>query len=211
MTGERISWREAVSQETIQIIFGVIVVVALIGIAMLWMRKRRSEGLKSRFGAEYETLAQRTGDESKAEALLAAREKRVAGFHFTPLTTDQRNRFVTSWREVQAQFVDDPAGAVTRADDLLGDVMKARGYPVADFAQRAADLSVDHAEVVQHYRTAHDIAVRQERGEAGTEDLRQAMIHYRALFDDLVNEPEPTAERKAVKVEKEKIRDGHHH
>lgn len=199
------------SQETIQIIFGVIVVVALIGIAMLWMRKRRSEDLKSRFGAEYDHLAQRTGDEGKAEALLAAREKRVAAFSFTPLTSEQRDRFVTSWREVQAQFVDDPAGAVTRADDLLGEVMKARGYPVADFAQRAADLSVDHAEVVQHYRTAHDIAVRHERGEAGTEDLRQAMIHYRALFDDLVNEPASPADPKAVKVEKEKIRDEHHH
>ena len=199
------------SQETIQIIFGVIIVVALIGIAMLWMRKRRSEDLKSRFGAEYDHLAQRTGDEGKAEALLAAREKRVASFSFTPLTSEQRDKFVGAWRSVQAQFVDDPQGAVGHADKLLGAVMEARGYPVADFAQRAADLSVDHAEVVQHYRTAHDIAVRHERGEAGTEDLRQAMIHYRALFDDLVNEPASPANPKTVKVEKEKIRDEHHH
>ncbi|MCA1661592.1 MAG: hypothetical protein LC648_05325 [Novosphingobium sp.] len=194
------------TQDTVQIIFVALAVVALVAIALLWMRKRRSEGLKSRFGAEYDTLAKHTGDESKAEALLAAREKRVAAFQFTPLTTDERNRFVGSWREVQAQFVDDPKGAVTRADGLLGEVMKARGYPVADFEQRAADLSVDHAEVVQHYRTAHDIAERHERGEAGTEDLRQAMIHFRALFDDLVNEPDPAANGAPVK-EKEKIRE----
>ena len=199
------------TQETIQIIFAVIVVIALIGIAMLWLRKRRSEDLKSRFGAEYDHLAKRTGDEAKAEALLAAREKRVASFSFTPLTSEQREKFVGAWRSIQAQFVDDPKGAVTHADKLLGAVMEARGYPVADFAQRAADLSVDHAEVVQHYRTAHDIALRHERGEAGTEDLRQAMIHYRALFDDLVNEPEPAADAKAAKVEKKKIRDEHHH
>jgi FtsZ-interacting cell division protein ZipA len=201
-----------VTQETIQILFGAIVLIALIGVAMLFMRKRRSEGLKDRFGAEYDTLAQRTGDPAKAEALLAKREKRVAAFTFTPLTSDQRDKFVGAWRSIQAQFVDDPQAAVGHADKLLGAVMQARGYPVADFAQRAADLSVDHAEVVQHYRTAHDIALRHERGEAGTEDLRQAMIHYRALFDDLVNEPEPAAaDATAVKVEKEKVRDEHPH
>ena len=199
------------TQETIQILFGIVVLLALIGVAVLFMRKRRSAGLKERFGAEYDTLAKRTGDEAKAEALLAAREKRVAQFSFTPLTSHEREKFVGAWRSIQAQFVDDPQAAVGHADKLLGAVMEARGYPVADFDQRAADLSVDHAEVVEHYRTAHDIALRHERGEAGTEDLRQAMIHYRALFDDLVNEPEPaTTTASAAKVEKERVRDEHH-
>ena len=181
------------TQETIQIVFGAIVLIALLGIAVLFVRKRRTHDLKQRFGGEYDRLADRTGDEAKAEALLSAREKRVAAFELKPISAGQRDTFVGGWRNVQAQFVDDPQAAVTRADDLLGQVMAARGYPVSDFAQRAADLSVDHAEVIHHYRTAHDIALRHERGEAGTEDLRQAMIHYRALFDDLVNEPEPAA------------------
>ena len=177
------------SQETIQIVLVVVVVLAVIAIALLWMRKRRSAGLKDRFGGEYDRLAQRTGDPSKAEKLLEAREKRVAQFELKPIPATLRDGFVTSWREVQTQFVDDPKSAVTKADSLLSQVMAARGYPTADFAQRAADLSVEHTDVVSHYRTAHEIAVRHERGEAGTEDLRQAMIHYRALFDDLVNDP----------------------
>jgi len=189
-----------------QIVLGFVVVLAAIAIALLWMRKRRSANLKSRFGPEYERLAKRTGDEAKAEELLALREKRVAAFTLKPLPAAQRDSFVGAWREVQAQFVDDPKGAVTRADGLLGEVMAARGYPVADFHQRAADLSVEHAHVIEHYRTAHDIALRHERGEAGTEDLRQAMIHYRALFDDLVNEPGhvdgPRIEKTAATKEK---------
>ena len=101
-----------------------------------------------------------------------------------------RARFVESWRGVQARFVDGPAGAVTEADQLLGDVMSTRGYPVSDFEQRAADISVDHPLVLENYRTAHEIALRQTRGQANTEDLRQAMVHYRTLFEELVNEPE---------------------
>ncbi|MFP5396672.1 MAG: hypothetical protein ACLGHF_11015 [Alphaproteobacteria bacterium] len=101
-----------------------------------------------------------------------------------------RDHFIATWRDVQAQFVDDPNYAVTRADDLLGEVMRARGYPMADFQERADDLSVDHPEVVENYRRGHEIAVRHSRGEASTEDLRRAMIHYRTLFDDLVHEPE---------------------
>jgi hypothetical protein len=95
-----------------------------------------------------------------------------------------------SWHRVQARFVDEPRGAVTEADQLLGDVMSTRGYPVSDFEQRSADMSVDHARVVENYRAAHEIALRHAQGQASTEDLRQAMIHYRTLFDELVNEPE---------------------
>ncbi len=198
------------TQNNIQILLGALAVLAVLGIALMVMRKRRTEQLKSRFGDEYERLAQRTGDEAKAESLLAAREKRVAQFELKPLSDSQRDAFVASWRDVQARFVDEPQDAVATADRLLGEVMAARGYPVAEFAQRAADLSVEHSEVMHHYRTAHDIVVRHERGEAGTEDLRQAMIHYRALFDDLVNEPVLAAddnEKQARAIEKEKIRD----
>lgn len=183
------------TETTLQIVLGVLVLLVLVGVAMLWMRRRRTEQLKSRFGSEYDRLAEGTGDEAKAQALLAEREKRVAGFDIHPLDPQQRDSFVSAWRAVQAQFVDDPKAAVGRADTLLGEVMAARGYPVADFDQRAADLSVGHASVVKNYRTAHDIALRHERGDAGTEDLRQAMIHYRELFDELSNEDAPRGDK----------------
>jgi len=170
----------------------VIAIVALVAL-LFWSRSRRSADLKSRFGPEYGRTVDQLGDEAKAEKVLAERQKRVSSYTIKPLPPEMRDHFVNTWRNVQAQFVDDPKYAVTRADDLLGEVMGARGYPVRDFDQRAEDLSVDHPEVVQNYRSAHDIALRHSRGEASTEDLRTAMIHYRALFDDLVNEPEPGA------------------
>jgi FtsZ-interacting cell division protein ZipA len=170
----------------------VIVIVALVAL-LFWSRSRRSADLKSRFGPEYGRTVDQLGDEAKAEKVLAERQKRVSSYTIKPLPPEMRDHFVNTWRNVQAQFVDDPKYAVTRADDLLGEVMGARGYPVRDFDQRAEDLSVDHPEVVQNYRSAHDIALRHSRGEASTEDLRTAMIHYRALFDDLVNEPQPGA------------------
>lgn len=173
----------------------VLVVLVLAAVAFaLWSRARRRAAIKSRFGPEYARTVEAVGDEHKAEAVLAEREKRVAKYTIKPLPADLRNHFVATWRDVQAKFVDDPKYAVTRADDLLGEVMSARGYPVKDdFDRRAEDLSVDHPEVVQNYRSAHAIAMRHSRGEATTEDLRTAMIHYRALFDDLVNEPDPNS------------------
>lgn len=172
-----------------------IVLLALVVLAglWLWMRRRQSEALRDRFGPEYDRTVHVVGDERKAETLLAEREKRVSAYTIKPLAPEMRDHFVETWRQVQAQFVDDPNYAVTRADDLLGEVMRARGYPMSDFDHRAEDLSVDHPEVVQNYRRAHDIALRHSRGEASTEDLRTAMIHYRTLFDDLVNEPELNA------------------
>lgn len=168
------------------------VIVVLLGLAaiVLWTRNRRRKALKSQFGPEYARAVQEVGDERKAETILAERRKRVASYAIKPLSTEMRDHFVATWRAVQAQFVDDPSYAVTRADDLLGEVMLAAGYPVHDFEQRAEDLSVDHPDVVQHYRTGHDIAASHSRGKATTEDLRTAMIHFRALFDDLVNEPD---------------------
>jgi len=172
------------------IILGLVVIAAVIA-AFLIIRKRNSDRLRSRFGPEYKVAVEEAGGHRKAEALLHDREKRVKGFHVTPLRTEDRDRYIVAWRRTQAEFVDDPKAAVAHADALLGEVMSARGYPVTDFEQRSADLSVDHPVVVQNYRAAHDVAVRHERGEAGTEDLRQAMIHYRALFEDLVEVDEP--------------------
>lgn len=185
-----------------EIILGLVVLVLAAVALMLWNRSRRSAALKSRFGPEYERTLHEVGDPGKAEAVLARREKRVASYTIKPLPSQMREHFVETWRTVQAQFVDDPKYAVTRADDLLGEVMVARGYPTKDFDQRTEDLSVDHPDVIQNYRAAHDIALRHSRGEASTEDLRTAMIHYRALFDDLVNEPERGGTAHAVTKEK---------
>jgi len=182
-----------------EIVLIVVVVLLAAAAIVLWTRSRRTEALKSQFGPEYARAVHDVGDERKAETLLAERQKRVASYTIKPLSQEMRAHFVETWRGVQAQFVDDPSYAVTRADDLLGEVMLARGYPVHDFDQRAADLSVDHPDVVQHYRTAHDVALSHSRGEASTEDLRTAMIHFRALFDDLVNEPDQYARTVAVK------------
>jgi hypothetical protein len=150
-----------------------------------------NEQIRARFGPEYDRMLDATGEPAKAEAELREREQRVAKFHIVPLAEPDRVRFGEAWTRVQADFVDDPRGAITRADGLLGEVMAARGYPVTDFEQRSADLSVDHPVMVQNYRAAHDIAVKHASGRAGTEDLRQAMIAYRALFVELLEERAP--------------------
>ena len=171
------------------IAFGVIVVA---GIAlMLVLRKRRTERLRTQFGgAEYDRALVKGGSRRHGEAGLDGRNERVEALHIRPLAPGDRARFAESWRNVQGRFVDGPGGAVTEADQLLRDVMSTRGYPVTDFEQRAADVSVDHPLVINNYRQAHDIALRQTRGQASTEDLRQAMIHYRTLYEDLAGEPE---------------------
>jgi hypothetical protein len=175
-----------------------VVVLALVAI-LFWTRSRRRQNLKAQFGPEYARAVHEAGDERKAEQILAERQKRVSSYTIKPLSSEMRGHFVEAWRTVQSHFVDDPKYAVTRADDLLGEIMLARGYPVHDFDQRAEDLSVDHPHVVEHYRIAHDIADKHSHGDASTEDLRTAMIHFRALFDDLVNEPDHQSERLAVK------------
>jgi hypothetical protein len=190
----------------VEITLAVIVVLLAIGLAVVWMRQRRTDQLKSKYGPEYSRVVKEEGSPRKAEEALRDREKRVSTFQIAPVSPERRREFVDAWRKVQAQFVDDPQGAVTHADVLLGQVMEERGYPVTDFDQRSADLSVDHPDVVQNYRAAHDIALRHARGEAGTEDLRQAMIHYRALFDDLVNEPSGDHDPRVTKLG-EKVRD----
>lgn len=181
---------------------GILVLVLAAVAIWLWMENRRVAGIKSRFGPEYARTVDEVGDERKAAAVLAGREKRVASYTIKPLQPDMRAHFVESWRSVQSQFVDDPKYAITRADDLLEEVMRARGYPMGDFDRHAEDLSVDHADLVQNYRSAHDIALRHSRGEASTEDLRTAMIHYRTLFDDLVNEPDRHGHARPLRAEK---------
>ena len=176
------------------IVLAVVAVVAVLIIAgVIASRRRRSERLKDSFGREYDRTLEATGDRSKAEAELEERQKRVEKLDIRPLEPAERREFLDRWTDVQARFVDDPTRAVAFADALLRDVMKARGYPVSDFDQRAGDISVDHPVVVEHYHKAHEIAVRHGRGEASTEDLRQAMIHYRALFDNLVGAEAPAA------------------
>lgn len=177
-----------------QIVIAIAVAVLMVAGIAFWLfgRKRRTEKLRTKFGGpEYTRAVQEGGSRKKAEAVLDKRTKRVEGLHIRPLAAGDRARFVESWGKVQARFVDGPGGAVTDADQLLGDVMSTRGYPVSDFEQRAADISVDHPRVLENYRAAHQCALRQTRGQANTEDLRQAMIHYRTLFEELVAEPEP--------------------
>jgi len=174
------------------IITFVALIVAGMG-ALLFLRKRRSERLRSKFGdAEYARAVNEGGSRRHAEAGLKERTQRVESFHVRAISPGDHVRFADSWRRIQSRFVDGPSSAVAEADKLLGDVMSTRGYPVSDFEQRAADISVDHPLVMENYRAAHEIALRQVKGQASTEDLRQAMIHYRTLFEELVGESEGT-------------------
>lgn len=185
--------------EPMAILITAIVLAVLVGVAIMMLRRRHSARMRAQYGAEYDREISRNGLH-KGEKALRERERRAAAFDIRTLSADQRQRFIEQWRQVQERFVDDPAGSVLRADVLLAEVMETRGYPVSDFEQRAADLSVDHPHVVEHYRTARDIAARSLRNEAGTEELRHAMIHFRALFDDLVNEPSAQAEEHQVTI-----------
>jgi hypothetical protein len=157
----------------------------------MYVRKRRSTtpGLRQKFGPEYDRAVLAHGSSSKAEAKLADREKRIDKLNIRDLDATERERYSKEWQAVQARFVDSPKGAVAEADDLVSSVMKARGYLIADFDQRAADISVDHPRVVENYRSADEIALRAGKEAATTEDLRTAMIHYRSLFEELVQVP----------------------
>jgi hypothetical protein len=191
-----------------QVAIIIAVIVVIVGaILAFYFQRRRTERLRSRFGPEYERSIAESGDRRRAEAQLEKRAERVEKYHLRPLTPEDRARFTEQWDRVQAHFVDAPAGAVAEADQLLGDVMATCGYPMGDFEQRAADISVDHPVVVQNYRAAHDIAIRQAKGQATTEDLRRSMIHYRALFEDLMSERRETVvdDRKAVATDQANV------
>jgi hypothetical protein len=185
------------SSTALTIAIVVIAVIIVAAVLVLARRKQRTARLRSRFGPEYERTVDDVGDRHRAEHELHERQKRVSKFEIRSLSASERDHFIEAWRVIQAEFVDQPKQALAKADDLLTDVMRARGYPIEDFEQRSADLSVDHPSVVQHYRAGREIAVRHKQGEADTEDLRQAMIHFRALFDDLLGDPAADVRRHA--------------
>ena len=169
----------------------VIVAIAIIvGLIFLWlvMQRRKTDALRGKFGDEYDRMIEARGSRAKAEADLVERQERVKALDIRPLGPGERAGFTGEWQEAKALFVDSPVEAISRSDRLLGEVMKTRGYPMGDFEDRHADLSVEHGDVAKHYLAGHEIANRSERGEATTEELRQAMNHYERLFDTLVND-----------------------
>jgi hypothetical protein len=175
------------------IVMAVVVALIIVAAVALYIRQRKhtSAGLRARFGTEYGRAVQQHGSERKAEAKLADREARVELLKIRDLDSTERDSYRAQWQTVQSRFVDDPKGAVTEADELVCSLMQARGYPVSDFEQRAADISVDHPRVVENYRSAHSIALQLDSGEASTEELRTAMVQYRSLFDDLAQVQTP--------------------
>jgi len=170
------------------ILLGILAVVLLaVAIGYISQRQRQSKRLRQRFGAEYDRAVTEFG-RNKAEAELKAREKRVEKLTIIPLAPADAARFTQAWTALQGRFIDNPKGVVVEADHLVRELMLKRGYPMGDFEMRAADISVDHPAVVENYRAAQAIAVRDERGEADTEELRKAVVHYRTLFDELLGE-----------------------
>jgi hypothetical protein len=170
------------------IIVAAILVVALFAVAAWFFSQKRkqSERLKDRFGPEYGRTVGELGGQRKAESELKAREERVEHLAITPLAPAEAARFSQAWNTLQGRFVDNPQGVVVQADQLVRELMLKRGYPMGDFERRAADISVDHPTVVENYRAAQAIAAREQRGEADTEELRKAVVHYRVLFDDML-------------------------
>ena len=176
---------DSLSTQTLAIII-VVAVLLIAGIAWLAYASARTKRLQKRFGPEYDATVKRLGSKPKAEAELQRREKRVAKFEIVPLAPADVTRFSQAWTRLQGSFVDDPKGVLLEADRLVRELLLKRGYPVADFDLRAADISVDHPVVVDNYRAAQRIVSLDQRGEATTEDLRKAVVHFRALFDELL-------------------------
>lgn len=162
----------------------IVAVVAVVVLAVIWSatRAKRSRALKDTFGREYDRTVENAGDRRAAEQELLERQKRHDELELKPLSPESRDRYVRRWQSTQTRFVDDPKGAVAEADALVQEVMQERGYPTDDFDRRVADISVDHPDLVEKYRTAHGIAQASERGDASTEDMRHSVRHYRALF-----------------------------
>jgi hypothetical protein len=179
------------------ILIAVLVVIVVAALVYMAVTARRRRELQRGFGPEYDRALETSDSRRVAEAELLDRKRRHDQFELRELDRDERHRYLRAWDECQARFVDEPAGAIGEADDLIQKVMRERGYPVDDFDQRAADLSVEHPAVVENYRHAHGIARRSSSGEATTEELRRAMVHYRALFEEIVGvaEPGPTETR----------------
>lgn len=176
------------------LIAAIIAIAAVAVIVAVTTRRRKTEQLKQRFGPEYARTVFEAGDEKAAEKELTARMRKHDELDIRPLTPDALTGYVKRWRVVQTAFVDHPSSAVGEADVLVTEVMRERGYPIDDFEQRAADISVDHPTVVANYRAAHDIHLRQQKGDVGTEEQRKAFVHYRALFERLL-EAEKTTDK----------------
>jgi hypothetical protein len=178
----------------------IVIAVALVTvIARSAIRRRRTERLKKHFGPEYERAVGEAGDQGAAEKELVGRERKRQKLDIVALAPESRAKYAELWRTVQTVFVDDPSRSVGEADRLVTEVMRERGYPIDDFEERAADISVDHPNVVEHYRAAHTLHLAQEQGDIGTEAQREAFVHYRTLFDKLLEtdlEPESTSQRR---------------
>ncbi|MFF4893946.1 hypothetical protein [Micromonospora chersina] len=171
-----------------QVVVIVIVVIVLAALAAFAVVASRRRALRQRFGPEYDRAVAEQDSRGAAERELRERERRHAELELTPLSPESRARYAAAWEELQVRFVDAPAETVGDADELVSRLIAERGYPTGDFSDQIAHLSVEHARTLTHYRDAHDIRLRNERGEAGTEELRQALVHYRALFADLLGE-----------------------
>jgi len=179
---------ESLNDTTVSLVVA-IAVILVATLAWLAWGSYRTQRLKKRFGPEYDAVERRLGSKVRAEAELRRREKRVARFELVPLSPAEAARFAQSWARLQGSFADDPKGVLIEADRLVRDLLAKRGYPVVDFELRAADISVDHRVVVSNYRSAQRIVSMDQRGEARTEDLRKAVVHFRALFDELLGTP----------------------
>ncbi|GIF09246.1 hypothetical protein [Actinoplanes siamensis] len=170
---------------TIVLIIVILLVLAAIALGVRAVRRRR---LQQTFGPEYDRVVADSGSRTEAERELLERTRRHAQLELRALSAESRAKYAAAWEEVQIRFVDSPEEAVTTADELVTHLIAERGYPTGDYDERLANLSVEHAATLEHYRSAHDISARSKNGEAGTEDLRQALVHYRALFADLLGE-----------------------
>ena len=181
------------------IILAAVLALGLVAIGAWFYRRKQSHNLQERFGPEYGRTVSELGGRTKGESELKAREKRVERLDILPLAPPEAARFTEAWRALQSRFIDNPKGVVVEAEQLVRELMEKRGYPMGDFERRAGDISVDHPDVVANYRSAQAIAVRDQRGSADTEELRRAVVHYRALFDELLEVREPRQETIAEK------------
>jgi hypothetical protein len=187
--------------DTMMIIAAIVVVVLIAAAAWFAYQKKESHRLEDRFGPEYGRAVDELGSRSKAEAELKTRQKRVEQLNIVALSPQDASRFSQSWKSLQARFVDDPRAVVIEADELVRELMQKRGYPMGDFERRAADISVDHPRVVDHYRAAQAIAARGRAGNVETEELRKAVVHYRALFSELLEVSEDPQSQQRNRME----------
>jgi hypothetical protein len=195
-----------INPQWIWIAAAAVAVILIVGLIAAGVRRSRRAALRDHFGREYDRTVETAGSRSRAEHELVARAEEAKSFDIRPLTAAERDRYRGEWRTIEARFIDRPTTAVVEADELIADVMRTRGYPIADFDKHAALLSVKHPRVVEHYRAGHDIIDRHGRGAASTEDLRRAVLHYRTLFEDLVNDGGADVERPIASVREEERR-----